>query len=178
MLDTVGDSGQGIGSEPSGAPGQVGPVVARRTVLAGAGVVVGAALLAGCGDDDRSPAAAPSASATTPAATSGTPATSSSGAAGQPLAKLADVPVGGALAVKGADGKPVIVAQPSKGEVVAFSAICTHQGCTVAPRGDVLACPCHGSRYALDTGAVVNGPAPRPLAKIAVTVRNGEVVSA
>lgn len=48
----------------------------------------------------------------------------------------------------------------------ALSTICTHQGCdaAVAP-GNIIACPCHGSRYASD-GTVINGPAPRPLAQL------------
>jgi Rieske Fe-S protein len=69
----------------------------------------------------------------------------------------------------------VIVAQPTEGSVVAFSAVCTHKGCTVAPDGDLLRCPCHGSTYDLLTGDNTGGPAPRPLAEIAVTVSGGVV---
>jgi Rieske Fe-S protein len=42
------------------------------------------------------------------------------------------------------------------------SAVCTHRGCFVIYNGTVLRCPCHGSRFSLD-GAVVQGPAERPL---------------
>jgi cytochrome b6-f complex iron-sulfur subunit len=49
------------------------------------------------------------------------------------------------------------------GELHAISAICTHLGCTVsAQAGGGFACPCHGSRFD-PSGAVVAGPAPRPL---------------
>ena len=134
----------------------------RRVLVAGAGTAVGASLLAACGGDDG-----------------GTTATTdSSGGGGGPLAKVADIPVGGAVAATGSDGKPVIVAQPTDGEVVAFSAICTHQGCTVAPADKILKCPCHGSTYDLATGKNTGGPAPRPLTEIQVKVKGGEVVEA
>ena len=51
--------------------------------------------------------------------------------------------------------------------VVAYSAICTHQGCTVTDwltAKQVLQCPCHQSHYDPRHGArVVVGPAPRAL---------------
>jgi len=51
--------------------------------------------------------------------------------------------------------------------VVAFSAVCTHQQCTVTDwlkSTQVLQCPCHQSEYDLRHGAkVVGGPAPRAL---------------
>jgi cytochrome b6-f complex iron-sulfur subunit len=48
--------------------------------------------------------------------------------------------------------------------VYALSAVCTHLGCITRFLSDqnVIACPCHGSRFDLE-GNVVQGPAPRPL---------------
>jgi menaquinol-cytochrome c reductase iron-sulfur subunit len=50
------------------------------------------------------------------------------------------------------------------GKLTAFSPRCTHLGCAyhwdAAKKGFV--CPCHGSVFS-ETGAVVSGPAPRPL---------------
>ncbi len=50
------------------------------------------------------------------------------------------------------------------GGVYALSAVCTHLGCITRFLSDqnVIACPCHGSRFDLE-GNVVEGPAPRPL---------------
>jgi len=93
-----------------------------------------------------------------------------------PVADLSDIPVGGTLAAT-VDGKPVLLAQPTEGKVVCFSAICTHQGCTVGAAATDFECPCHGSTYAAATGAVTNGPAVRALAKIAVKVSDGSVVT-
>lgn len=94
-----------------------------------------------------------------------------------PVASLSDIPVGGTLSAT-VDGKPLLLAQPTEGKVVCFSAICTHQGCTVDAAAKDFECPCHGSTYAAATGAVTNGPAEHPLAKVKVTVSGNSVVTA
>ena len=131
----------------------------RRTVLACASACA-AATLAGCGDDEPSAGGQEAA-----------------GEPGMPLVPLSEVPVGSAVSVDGPDG-PLLVAQPSEGEAAAFSAICTHQGCTVVPDGEQLRCPCHGSVYEAATGENISGPAPRPLAEVPVQVTGGQVVLA
>jgi rieske iron-sulfur protein len=68
--------------------------------------------------------------------------------------------------------------------VIAYSAICTHAGCTVTgwvkDQGtQVLKCPCHNSEYDPRRGAtVVFGPAPRHLAMLPVSIDNGALVVA
>lgn len=136
--------------------------LARRSFLAGGASVVGVGVLAAC-----SPGGGGSATETESAA-----------AGGGSIVALADVPVGGAVAAKASNGDPIIVAQPEEGTVVAFSAICTHMGCTVAPDGAQLACPCHGSVFESGTGEVVDGPATEPLPSVAVVVQDGQVVEA
>jgi Rieske Fe-S protein len=86
------------------------------------------------------------------------------------------VPVGGSVVVQAPAGK-IAVAQPTAGSVVAFSATCTHQGCTVMAAGKRLECPCHGSIFDAFTGAVVQGPAQRPLGKVDVSVSGQDVVA-
>jgi Rieske Fe-S protein len=93
------------------------------------------------------------------------------------VTKLTDVRIGAAIEATLAGGAPVIVARPSERQVVCFSAICTHAGCVVQPSGTTLNCPCHGSQFDALTGKVLQGPASRPLPKVGVTVRNGEVVT-
>ena len=66
--------------------------------------------------------------------------------------------------------------------IVAYSAICTHQQCTVAdwlPAQQILRCPCHQSEFDLALGAkVVAGPAPRPLPALPLKVSDGALVVA
>jgi Rieske Fe-S protein len=124
--------------------------VSRRTVLGrGAAVTaaVGAAgLLAACGSNAEAGAAG-----------------AGGGSSSPEKIPVSDVPVGsGKVFAQG----PVVVTQPTAGDFKAFSAVCTHGGCTVS-------CPCHGGQYSLTDGSVVGGPPPRPLASIAVTVKDG-----
>jgi cytochrome b6-f complex iron-sulfur subunit len=65
-------------------------------------------------------------------------------------------------------GERVLVIQLPSQELLAFSAICTHEGCTVTyqPGQAVIWCPCHDGRFDLN-GRVLSGPPPRPLPKYA-----------
>lgn len=149
--------------------------VSRRAVLAaGAGVPLGVGLLAACGEDEPTPTTT---TTTEESPTAESPTAESPTAAGSDsLAAVADIPVGGALLVeKGPDGKPVVLSRPSEDEVIAFSAICTHKGCTVVAEDSQISCPCHGSTYDF-TGNNTGGPAPAPLPKVDVSVEGGEVV--
>jgi Rieske Fe-S protein len=49
------------------------------------------------------------------------------------------------------------------GTVKVFAARCPHLGCRITQMsGDLLVCPCHGSKFRSD-GSLVSGPASRPL---------------
>ena len=97
-------------------------------------------------------------------------------AQGKELTALAEVPLGGGV-VLGSVG--VVLTRDSHGGLHAFSATCTHQGCTVGSvQGGRILCPCHGSAFDAGTGAVVAGPAPAPLPKVRVLVRGATVYAA
>jgi cytochrome b6-f complex iron-sulfur subunit len=94
------------------------------------------------------------------------------------IASASDVAPGSAVTFKNA-GSPAVLVHLDNGDFVAYSAICTHQGCTVAYKNGQLACPCHGSVFdPADGAAVVAGPAPKPLPEIPVKVQGGDVVKA
>ena len=95
------------------------------------------------------------------------------GHGGRLLVAVDRVPVGGGVVL--AKDK-VVVTRPAADDVRAFSAVCTHQGCTVDAVADgTIDCPCHGSSFDAATGAVRHGPATRALPPVAVTVRSGKV---
>ncbi|MBA2715203.1 MAG: Rieske (2Fe-2S) protein [Rubrobacteraceae bacterium] len=99
-------------------------------------------------------------------------------AGGTAIAGESEVAPGSAVAFKDSGNQAVLV-HLKNGDFVAYSAVCTHQGCTVAYQGGQLACPCHGSVFDPANGAkVVAGPAPSPLPEIPVKVEGGEVVRA
>lgn len=138
----------------------------RRTVLTTGVAAAGAVALAACGTDSDA---------------TGNPATDGGSGGSTPpgttVASLSDLAVGQARSVR-IGGKEAVIARPTDTTAVCFSAICTHQGCTVKPDGDKLTCPCHGSVFNALTGAVERGPARQPLPAIPVKVDGGKVVTA
>ena len=138
----------------------------RRTVIAGAGLGLAATALAACSSYGSKPEAASSSPAAT--GSSAAPAPGSATA----LAKTADVPVGSGVIVNG-----TVVTQPTAGVFKGFSTVCPHKGCDVSKvENGTIDCPCHGSQFNLD-GAVVHGPADKPLTAKAVTVQGDSIVA-
>jgi Rieske Fe-S protein len=155
------------------------PASSRRTVLACAGAAC-AAVLAGCSTYNSNNGGvagtqpAPDSSSAAPPA----PAGSGSSAAAAPaaLAGTSDVPVGGGKIL--AD-KKIVLTQPQSGEFHGFSAVCTHAGCIVGSvSGGTINCPCHGSRFNITNGSVVNGPATSPLPPVSIKVQGSSIVQA
>jgi cytochrome b6-f complex iron-sulfur subunit len=73
--------------------------------------------------------------------------------------------------------QPVLLIRTANNELRAFSAVCTHLGCTVQYRSDlgVIWCACHNGKYDLN-GRNISGPPPRPLDEYRVTVQSGDVI--
>ena len=135
------------------------PPIPRRTVLRGVAVgggIAAAGVLAACGDDGDSASSESTESASGPVTVS-----------------TSEVSVGGGVIVE----EQYVVTQPTDGEFMAFTAICTHAGCVVASVSDnTIQCDCHGSTYDAATGEVTNGPAPEALAEVPVSVEGDEIV--
>ena len=159
----------------------------RRQVL-GVALAATGAVCAGCSSDGSSASAAPqppatsapaggttaASSAATTAGNTAASSTTGSSAPAQALAATSAVPVGGGTVLT---DQQIVVTQPTAGVFKAFTAVCTHAGCTVSKvENGTIDCPCHGSRYSVADGAVVNGPAQHPLEPIAITVSGGQVL--
>ncbi len=133
--------------------------ITRRQTLSGAAVVgVTAPLLAACGSSGG-----------------GSTAAEPTRKPGADLGPASDIPVGGGKIF--ADQK-VVVTQPSNGQFKGFSAICTHQGCLVSTVDNgTINCTCHGSKFSIDNGSVVTGPATAPLPTVQVTEQGGDITT-
>ena len=123
----------------------------RRAVIAGAAGVTAASVLAACGDDD---------SGSNNTAGNSTAGNSTAGAG--PLAKKADIPVGGGKILT--DDGGTVITQPQAGTFKAFTAICPHQNCVVTSvANNSIVCKCHNSTFSAADGSVTNPPATRKL---------------
>jgi len=94
------------------------------------------------------------------------------------IAAIADVPVGAAqtFAYPETHDRCVLVRQ-ADGSFVAYSQKCTHLSCAVVPRPEegVIRCPCHDGLFDLADGRPIAGPPRRPLPRVRLDVRNGQV---
>ncbi|MGW1199388.1 Rieske (2Fe-2S) protein [Streptomyces sp. NPDC002536] len=154
----------------------------RRTVVVSAGVAGLAAALAACGGSNKKTQETPSAPAAPPSQSSAPPSSQPASASapaspkGKALAKTSDIPEGGGKVFK---DQKVVVTQPAKGDFKAFSAVCTHEGCTVSTVvGGTINCPCHGSKFAVADGSVKHGPAQSPLPAKKITVSGDSITLA
>ena len=159
---------------------QTDSLATRRGVLAGVGLVGLASAITACGaGTSSSTPAAGNAAGTTGGAGTAAPASSaaaggaSSSSATNALAATSKIPVGSGMIFP---EPQVVVTQPTAGEFKVFSAVCTHMGCIVNQiSNQTIDCPCHGSQYSITTGAVVAGPAPRPLPAKQIKVSGGSI---
>lgn len=145
----------------------------RRSIMKAAALVVvpvaGVGAVAACSSGNSS-----TDNSSTGGSGSGSGGGSGSGSGnGTVTVPSSSVPVGGGYIDK---SNLVVVTQPAAGQYKAFTAVCTHQGCTVASVADnKITCPCHGSVFSAKDGSVINGPASSPLAAMTATVSGANV---
>jgi Rieske Fe-S protein len=141
----------------------------RRQVLLGALGLGAVGVLSACGASQST--AAPLPAAAGPATGSATPTAAAPAAGAANLGPATAIPVKGGSVF---DKDKVVITQPSAGVYKAFSAVCTHEQCTVGDvDGGTINCYCHGSKFSITDGSVVNGPADKPLATKTVTLTGG-----
>lgn len=94
------------------------------------------------------------------------------------VANMKDIPVGGSLQFTYPRPQDIcILVRPDAETIVAYSQRCTHLSCPVEVQLDRnrFYCPCHNGAFAISDGHVLQGPPPRPLAKIILEVRGDEI---
>jgi thiosulfate dehydrogenase [quinone] large subunit len=165
----------------------------RALVLGGAGALALAALagiaatlsaVIGRALNNGSPSSsAATFTPTTPQPTQPAPGTTAASPSSAPASKLpgkhivaaSEVPPGRAVRFTDANGDPAWLLHEPTGGFRAFSAICTHAGCSVSLSGGQFVCPCHSGRYSATDGSVLGGPPPSPLPRLNVQVVDGDV---
>ena len=94
------------------------------------------------------------------------------------IARAEEIPVGGALVFRYPEAQDTcIVTRTGPQQFVAYNQKCTHLSCAVVPdlqRGR-LNCPCHEGSFELATGVPVAGQPRRPLERITLEIRNGDL---
>jgi thiosulfate dehydrogenase [quinone] large subunit len=96
------------------------------------------------------------------------------------IASISDLNVGSALQIKLASGDPGILIRTATDAVCAFSAVCTHEGCSVDydSVSKELICPCHGARFdPLQNGKAIGGPTRTPLTELPVQISGEYIIS-
>jgi Rieske Fe-S protein len=142
----------------------------RRELLLGLGLIgVAAAACGGEGGDEyaAAPQGAPAQEKTDP----GSSSKGNAAAKGKALGSAAKIPVGGGVVFS---SQKIVVTQPQQGVYKAFSAVCSHAGCTVGDVSDgTINCPCHGSKFKVADGSVADGPAPTALEPKKIKIASG-----
>lgn len=94
------------------------------------------------------------------------------------LGALSEIPLGGTITFNYPDeNDPCILTRVDEHTLLAYSQKCTHLSCAVVPEPQqgVIHCPCHNGYFDLQTGRPLAGPPRRPLPKITIEVRNGDI---
>jgi Rieske Fe-S protein len=94
------------------------------------------------------------------------------------VGQVSEIPPGGIKLFRyPTQNDPCIMVRTISGELVAYSQKCTHLSCAVyyARENNRLECPCHEGYFSVETGRVLQGPPPRPLPRIQLEQRGGQI---
>ena len=138
--------------------------LSRRHFLEGCAATLGVALV-GCASDNASTA--------TQAVPQG------QGFVIKDATQVGQLDNGMALPFEFPDNVAGLLYRTKSGQLGAVNAVCTHAGCIVNWNGTdpkaAFVCPCHGSQFA-QSGAVLRGPAEKPLAHYTVQMQGEDAV--
>ena len=96
------------------------------------------------------------------------------------IASVGEIPVGATKIFQyPSAGDNCILVRISEDRYVAYSQKCTHLSCAVIYSAEQkrLECPCHEGYFSIEDGHVLQGPPPRPLPRVELEIRDGEIVA-
>jgi len=151
--------------------GMDNPKTSRREFCAHAiSLVTVGSLIEGCGGDGNP--AGPSGGGTNAPALATINASAAGGTVTVSNVSGTALATAGSAALVQAGSNNILVTRTAQDSFNAVTAVCTHEQCVVSGfQSGVFVCPCHGSRYNT-SGAVVQGPATRPLASFTTQFTN------
>ena len=96
------------------------------------------------------------------------------------IASVGEIPIGGSKIFYYPDvDDPCILVRTGEDAYVAYGQKCTHLSCAVyyTREHDRLECPCHKGYFSIRNGAVLQGPPPRPLPRVALERRGEDLLA-
>jgi Rieske Fe-S protein len=98
----------------------------------------------------------------------------------QIIGKVGEIPVGGVKIFTYPNPEdPCILVRTGEDEYVAYTQKCTHLSCAIyfsKEKGELI-CPCHDGAFAVQSGAVLQGPPRRPLPRVVIERRGENLVA-
>ena len=94
------------------------------------------------------------------------------------IARADSIPVGGSLVFAYPEPHDsCIVVRSGPDQYYAYDQKCTHLSCAIIPDlpRNRFHCPCHNGSFELRTGVPIAGPPRRPLGRILLEIRNGDL---
>lgn len=144
---------------------------ARRTVMCASALLGSSALLTACGNGES---AAPNPSP------GEIPQPTGEAQNVLPIADLPEKARAQVVAKDPASGEEigVLLYRQDAKTVLAYSSVCTHQGCAVSPKSskDDFYCACHGSRFSPADGTATAGPAIDALPRYACQIEGKDIM--